>query len=226
MNKDGFDDIIVGSRAQGIDLNGDGQLQANEVTVPVRVAVFSGDESQVRLGKILRPLGNLPGAAYVAGGDVDGDGDAEVIVSTSFNRNSVRIYALNGAAFTQQGTALRAFGKQLIRRQNGSGQITAVDVDGDGVSEFAVSIRNRTGVHIRVFDGNFSQVGSANIATSATFYGLGKVDLDQDGEDHLALGLVPPGTSQIQLLNATTGVKEDELNAFPTITGAIAIDGI
>jgi hypothetical protein len=226
VNHDQFDDIIVGSRAQGIDANGDRKLQASEVTLPVRVAVLSGGDTQVRLGNVLKPLGKVPGTVYVAAGDVDGDGDAEVIVSTSFSRNAVRLFALNGGAFTQVGSTLFAFGNQPSRGQNGSGQVAAVDADGDGVSEFAVSILNRNKVRIRVFDGGLSLVGGANIATGATFYGLGKVDLDQDGQDHLALALVPPGTPQIRLLNATTGAAEGGLNAFPTLVGAIALDGI
>ena len=226
VNEDGFSDIIVGSRAQGRDRNRDGRLQASEVTVPVRVAVFSGDDSQTRLGNILRPLGTLPGAAYVAGGDVDGDGDAEVIVSTSFTQNSLRVFTLNAGLFTQVGNTLQPFGNQLINRENGSGQVTAVDVDGDGVSEFAVSILNSAGVRIRVYDGSLSQVGGAAVATNATFYGLGKVDRDQDDQDQLMLGLVPPGANQIRLLNAATGADEGGFDAFANIIGAIALDGI
>ncbi|HSQ57417.1 MAG TPA: FG-GAP repeat protein, partial [Gemmata sp.] len=226
VNNDGFADIIIGSRAFGSDTNGNGVLDASEVTTLARVSVFSGADLTQRIGNVLTPFGNAPASIYVAGGDVNGDNNGDLILSTSINSSKAKVFQLVGGSFAQLGSSIGAFGTAAMNTQNGSGQVSAVDVNGDGISEFAISIMDSKGVKVRIFDGTMTQVTAYTIKTGAKFYGLGAVDANEDGLDQVMLGLVPAGANQIQLRNAMTGVVEGGFNAFPSLVGSIALDGV
>jgi hypothetical protein len=98
-------------------------------------------------------------------------------------------------------------------------------VDGDGVSEFAVSVMDGNGVRVRVYDGNFIQVGSFTVNANSRFYGTGAVDTDEDDLDQLMLGRVPETADQIQLRDALTGVLEGGFDAFPSLIGTVTVAG-
>ena len=134
VNGDGVNDIIVGS--------GPGSAKG------ARVRVFDGaDPLHAPLPGVLgdfTPFGKgYRGGVYVASGDVDGDGLAEVIVSPGAgNSGQVRVYS--GA----DGTLLSKF--TALARVGGGVRVAVGDVNGDGFADIIAGAG--TGSAVRVFD--------------------------------------------------------------------------
>lgn len=154
VNRDGFADVIVGS---------DGPRAA-------RVIVFSG-----RRGDVLEeffPFGNgkpVRVGARVAGGDVDGDGYADVAV-TSGPGLKPRAEVYSGMALTANAavTRIAAFALSSVpgRPQAGNGAyVAAADMTGDGRAELVVSFN--TSPIVSVLEGMTGTVlSSVNLSTA------------------------------------------------------------
>jgi hypothetical protein len=155
VNRDGFADVIAGS---------DGSRAA-------QVIVVSG-----RRGEVLRqflPFGNgkaVVVAARVAGGDVDGDGFADVVVATGPGR-SPRAEVYSGKLLVRNTNAVQAriasfaLAAGTGRNQAGNGVfVAAADMTGDGKAEVIASFDGRPTVS--VINGLTGRVLSAvNLAT-------------------------------------------------------------
>lgn len=134
VNGDGVNDIIVGS----------GPGSANGA----RVRVFDGaDPLHAPLPGVLgdfAPYGRgYRGGVYVAAGDVDSDGMAEVIVAPSAGSSGqVRVYGGADGALLSKFTA--------FARTGGGVRVAAGDVNGDGFADIIAGAG--TGSGVRVFD--------------------------------------------------------------------------
>lgn len=155
VNRDGFADVIVGS---------DGPRAAN-------VLVVSG-----RRGEVLKrflPFGNgkpVYVAARVAGGDVDGDGFADVILATGPGRAPrAEVYSGKLLQGTANAVQARIAAFALVAgsgpKQVGNGAyVAAADMNGDGKAEVVASFDGRPTVS--VINGLSGQVlSSVNVAT-------------------------------------------------------------
>ena len=155
VNRDGFADVIVGS---------DGPRAA-------QVLVVSG-----RRGDVLKQFlafGNgkaVSVAARVAGGDVDGDGYADVILATGPGR-APRAEVYSGRLLMQKTNAVQARLAAFALaagpgpKQAGNGAyVAAADMNGDGKAEIVASFDGRPTVS--VVNGLTGQVmSSVNLAT-------------------------------------------------------------
>lgn len=130
VNNDGKDDIIVAA--------GPGVAQK------VRVLDATGKHPEILS---FLPYGpRFRGGVFVAGGDVDGDGVADVIVSPGQNRAS-SVLVFSGKTKAQM-VSLTAYGEFL-----GGAAVAAQDIDGDGKADIITGPKLGGGPHVRIFSG-------------------------------------------------------------------------
>ena len=163
---DGFDDVITGTTPG---------------TANGHVKVFDG-----RTGAEVRSFYSMPGATsgiFVAGGDTNGDGKAEVIVGADAGVDGGQILVFDGAT----GTLLadfRAFASPFL----GGVRVAAGDVTGDGRADVIAGSGFGSTPHVKVFSGDgFAEVLSF-FAYAPGFQGgvfVSAGDFDGDGVDEV-----------------------------------------
>lgn len=132
VNGDGYADIVTGT--------GEG--------VAAHVKVFSG-----RDGALLRSVvafnPTFSGGVYVAAGDVNGDGRADVVVGAGGGSGGPRVKVFDGLT----GAAVRDF-QAFEASFTGGVRVAAGDVNGDGKADLVVGAGpGDAGGHVKVFDG-------------------------------------------------------------------------
>jgi hypothetical protein len=138
-----------GVRVAAGDVNGDGK--ADIITAPgagiaAIVKVFSGANGS--LLSSFQALGaGFSGGAFIAAGDVDGDGRAD-IVTGSGSGSAPRVNVYSGAT----GGLLRSF-LAYDAAFTGGVRVAARDVNGDGRSDIVVGAGLGDAREVRVFDG-------------------------------------------------------------------------
>ena len=147
LNKDGFDEIITGT--------GEGSISV--------VKIFHYWGGHIRTFTAFGSLGNPGGEVHLAVGNFDADSDIEIAVATGYNGgNWVKL-------FKKDGTFINKF-KPFVFAENPNGdvQITAADIDNDGIGEIICGHGEGGRSWIRVFkaDGtiinNFKAFGAVN----------------------------------------------------------------
>jgi len=148
IDRDGFADIVTGAGPCG----------------GPHVQVFSGfDNSRLQSFYAYDPAYN--GGVFVAAGDVDGDGRADVITGTDVGGEpQVRIFSGGAAAAARD---FFAFESAFL----GGVRVTADDLNGDGVAELTVGAGANGGSRVRTLDGRTGTQIRAFSAFDARFTG-------------------------------------------------------
>jgi hypothetical protein len=198
---DGVDDFIAGA-----GLGGRGHVR-----------VFDG----ATLNPLAGPLGDFNaygdfyrGGVFVAAGDVNGDGLADVIVAPSAgSHNEVRIFS--GA----DGSMLSSF--QALGRGSGGVRVAAGDVNGDGLADIIVG--SGLGSKVRAFDALSGTLlpGSDVAAFDRSFTGgvfVAAGDVNNDGIDDI---IVSGGSKSATVKIFGQGISAPATAHFSAYAGAL-----
>lgn len=135
------------------DLDGDGRADIITGSGPgasPHVKAFSGQTGQEIRSFFAFPM-TFEGGVNVAGGDLNGDGIAEIIVGAADLASTVRIF--DGGSGQQLASFLAFDGFA------GGVRVAVGDIDGDGFNEVITGTGPGGGAHVRVFNGqDFSQL--------------------------------------------------------------------
>ena len=171
VNGDGFDDVIVGAG------NGGG----------ARVRVFDGHNVDggrpVKLYDFQAFGSGYRGGVYVAAGDVNGDGHADIIVAPSAG-SSAEVRIFNG----ENGSSLTSF--FAFGRGAGGVRVATGDVNGDGYADIIAGTGK--GSSVRIFDGQDPSVMLDSFRAFPRVYDRGISvaggDVNGDGRDDVIVG--------------------------------------
>jgi len=148
-----FAGFKLGLRVGAADVDGDGKDEVLACTAPGvggnRAAAFElGSNTSIYGSGSNIYTNNMPGTGgcHIAGGDLDGDGRAEMVIRFDGTANLLEIKDLKTYAS-------RAFGIPLGWQYTGPADVAVGDVNGDGVKDIAMSFLQDSAV-VRVFDGS------------------------------------------------------------------------
>ncbi|MBX9627941.1 MAG: VCBS repeat-containing protein [Gemmataceae bacterium] len=195
-----------GVRVASADMNRDGTLDTVVGSGPGRVAevrVFDG----VTGNELFRtnPFGGFAGGVFVAAGDIDGNGFADIAVSPDEGGGPrVRVYRGNGF------TGLADFFGIEDPNFRGGARVALGDLSGDGRAEVVVAAGFGGGPRVSTWDGAALAGGSLRRPfadffafepglRNGTFAAVG--DIDGDGRGDLIAGAGPGGGPRVLVFN-------------------------
>jgi hypothetical protein len=148
-----FGNLGTDVRTATADVDGDGVPDTILVTgpgVPIRVAVVSGTDNTTVLVPPFDPFGgNFTGGGFVAAGDFDRDGRAEIVVTPDRGGGPrVTIFSLTDGTITQRANFLT-----INPDFRGGARAAVGDVNGDGTPDLAVAAGFSGGPQVTLIDG-------------------------------------------------------------------------
>jgi hypothetical protein len=199
VNRDGVPDLIVGS---GRGLHS-------------RVRVFDGRTGELLAGALgdFKPFPHFNGGVYVTAGDVNGDGFTDVIVAQGEGGKS-RVKVFSGA----NGSLLGSF-RAYPGVFRGGVRVAAADMSGNGQADIIVAPGGPGRKAVKAIDGltgvvqarwkPFRRPVSGGLYVSAG-------DISGDGRADLVVGQGQGSSSQVVVLNGTTGASLERFAPFGT----------
>ena len=210
-----------GVRVSTADVTGDGTpdlVAATGPGSPAEVAVVDGKTQAVVFR--VRPFGAFTGGAYVATGDTDGDGKAEVVV-TPDEGGGPRVVMYSGAGFRQTASFFGIADPNF----RGGARAAMADINGDGLSDLLVSAGFGGGPRVSGYDGRFLTTTRAKLFNDFFAFDpslrngvfLSGGDINGDGRAEVVLGAGPGGGPQVRALDGAAlmqGVFVERANFF------------
>ncbi len=178
--------VGIGPRSVAVaDLDGDGDLDfvatTNDANIDVnRVAVWRNNGTGTFSPDADYNVGSNP--RNVAIGDIDGDGDLDLLTANSGSNSGVGVFLNNGSGTFSAGTPVA-----LSDRPAG---VAAADVDGDGDLDLLTSNYQFYTVSVARNAGNGTFGAATTVSVNGDAHNLAVGDLDGDGDlDFLSVGL-------------------------------------
>lgn len=209
------------------DVNGDGVADIIAAPGPgsaPHVKVFDGSRLGQR-GSLLMSFNAFPGffrgGVYVAAGDVNGDGKADIIVAPDAGAPPiVRVFDSN------TGNLLKSF-FAYAPTFTGGVRVAAGDVTGDGLADIITGAGpGAAGGHVKVFDGALGQEVKSFLAfpgfTGGVYVAAGDVNNDQ--HDDLIVGAGGGAGGHVKVFDAVLDQLVWSFLAFdPAFTGGVRV---
>jgi hypothetical protein len=247
-------DFAGGVRVAQADFNGDGTPDIVTVSGPgivTQVRIFDG----VTGWQISGPLGNMEpygpvwaGGAFVATGDVDGDGNHDLVTGADASGGPhVKVFdGTTGAVMQYVSRPDLTDGFFAYDPAFGGGvRVAVADVNGDGQQDIITGAGPSGGPHVHIYDGKtLAEIPLSNspgftegfMAFAPSFQGgvyVAAADINGDGRaDVIVSGNTPVGTPQVEVLGGADGSQLQAFNAYTpsggdvrVIAGAIDSDG-
>ncbi|MFL5328736.1 MAG: SdrD B-like domain-containing protein [Gemmataceae bacterium] len=204
------------------DVNGDGTPDL--ITGPgpgggPHVRVFDGATGAVIL-EFMAFMPTFYGGIYVAAGDINGDGRAEIIVGAGEGGGPhVRVFDSTGTVVTEN----FVFGAGF----RGGVRVAAGDVNGDGRADVMVAAGPSGGPHVRVFSAGLTNVIHEFFAYDPNFRGGVSITAGDVNGDGRADIITAPASGGSPHVKAFSGVDLSLLASFyaftPSYTGGLNI---
>jgi hypothetical protein len=211
VNSDGTPDIICGAGPGG----------------GPEVAVFNGTTFQRIMDFEALPA-TFTGGVWVAAGDVNGDGFADIIVAADAG-GGPQVTITSG----KDGSTLTSF-YATASTFTGGIRVACADINGDGFADVIAAAGPGGGPQVTIFDGKSLTLLTAFYALPATFTGgvfVAAGDLNGDGKADIIIGAEKGGGPEVNVFNgagisAGSGTPPS-LYAFyalpPTFTGGVRV---
>ena len=228
---DAFPGFTGGARVATADVTGDGIddviAGAGPGGEPI-VAVFDGVTGN-QLARFRVFEASFTGGTFVAGGDVDGDGLAEVVVTADQGGGPVvAVYRGSELARGRATEVVRFLGIQDNSFFGGS-RAAVGDINGDGFADIAVAAGFLGGPRISLWDGKALSTGSAPAQPFANFFAfedslrngafVAAADVNGDRKADLILGGGPGGGPRVRVVD---GAKLLQLGGSGSLDAGLA----
>ena len=210
VNGDGFDEIVTGAGA-----GGGPHVRVLNLAVGTALADFYAYDPR------------FDGGVFVACGDVDGDGIADVITGAGPGGSPhVRAFSLVSGAATEI-TGFFAYDPGF----RSGVRVAAADVDGDGLADIITGAGGSGGPHVRAFSlrgGSLTEVASF-YAYDPAFEGgvsVAGADVDGDGVAEIITGAGPGGSPHVRAFTVRSGNPTEVASFFaydPAFRGGVFV---
>ena len=197
------------------DVNGDGRADiiVGLGTTTANVKVFNGATGALLFNLTSFPTG-FAGPAAVAAGDVNGDGRADIIVSSTATTANRFVRIFNG----RTGTLLRDIAVHTTTISGGI-FVAAADLNGDGRAEIITGLQRNNVASISIYDGTtgvlsrtITPFGTATRGTPR----VAAVDTNSDDRSEILSTLGTGNPPAVRRHNGLTGEQIDEFFMFET----------
>ncbi len=212
-----------GVRVAVADVNGDGVADVICGAGPgagPEVRVFDGKTFQM-----IRDFFPLPtqftGGVWVAAGDVNGDGKADIVTSAD-KGGGPQVTITDG----NSGGILSSFFATAATFTGGI-RVACADINGDGFADVIAAAGPGGGPQVTLFDGRSLKLLTAFFALPPTFSGglfIAAGDVNGDGRADIICGAAPGGGPEVSLFNGPTQTPLGAFFAYiPTFTGGVRV---
>ncbi len=212
-----------GARVAIGDVNGDGHpdlIVAPGAGSPPTITMYSGVNGG-SLGSFLAFSAGFTSGVYVAAGDVNGDGYADIIVGAGAGGGpNVKVFS------GRDGSLLQSFFAYAVGFTGGV-RVAAGDVNGDGKADIIVAPGPGSSPDIRVYDGTTLTLLDEFFAYSVSFTGgvfVAAADLNGDGHADIITGADAGGGPDVEVFDGTNHASLGGFLAYaPTFSGGVRV---